>query len=84
MIPLGILSVDFRLVVELLSDIIQNSQFSAEEIERERYTIRREMQEIENNLQEVTFDHLHDTAYQATPLGRTILEPAENIKSVSH
>lgn len=38
------------------------------------------MQEIENNLQEVTFDHLHATAYQGTPLGRTILGPADNIK----
>ncbi len=43
-------------------------------------TILREMQEIENNLQEVTFDHLHDTAYQGTPLARTILGPSENIK----
>jgi mitochondrial-processing peptidase subunit beta len=40
------------------------------------------MQEIENNLQEVTFDHLHATAYQGTPLGRTILGPSENIKFV--
>ena len=67
--------------MELLSDIIQNSQYGEQEIERERHTILREMQEIENNLQEVTFDHLHATPYQGTPLGRTILGPAENIKS---
>jgi hypothetical protein len=30
------------------------------------------MQEIENNL--------HVTAYQGAPLGRTILDPSENIK----
>ena len=66
--------------MEILSDIIQNSQFNEEEIERERHTILREMQEIENNLQEVVFDHLHATAYQETPLGRTILGPSENIK----
>jgi processing peptidase subunit beta len=69
-----------KIVVELLSDILQNSQFGEEEIERERHTILREMQEIENNLQEVTFDHLHATAYQGTPLGRTILGPSENIQ----
>ena len=40
------------------------------------------MQEIENNLQEVTFDHLHSTAYQRTALGRTILGPAENIRTI--
>ncbi|CAF1584818.1 unnamed protein product, partial [Didymodactylos carnosus] len=75
-------SKDLPQIVELLSDIIQNSKFGEDEIERERLTILREMQEIENNLQEVVFDHLHATAYQGTPLGRTILGPTENIKSI--
>ena len=43
----------------------------------------REMQEVDMNLQEVVFDHLHAVAYQGTPLGRTILGPAKNIKSIS-
>ena len=34
------------------------------EIERERGVILREMQEVEMNLQEVVFDHLHAVAYQ--------------------
>lgn len=33
--------------------------------------------------EEVVFDHLHATAFQHTPLGRTILGPAENIKSLT-
>jgi processing peptidase subunit beta len=41
------------------------------------------MQEVEMNLQEVVFDHLHAVAYQGTPLGRTILGPTKNIKSIS-
>ncbi|CAB0007980.1 unnamed protein product [Nesidiocoris tenuis] len=53
------------------------------EIERERGVILREMQEVETNLQEVVFDHLHATAFQGTPLGRTILGPTQNIKSIS-
>ena len=40
------------------------------------------MQEVEMNLQEVVFDHLHAVAFQGTPLGRTILGPTKNIKSV--
>ena len=35
------------------------------------------------NLQEVVFDHLHAVAYQGTPLGRTILGPTQNIKSIT-
>ena len=53
-----------------------------QEIERERGVILREMQEVEMNLQEVVFDHLHAVAFQGTPLGRTILGPTKNIKSV--
>ncbi|KAL0196525.1 hypothetical protein M9458_010097, partial [Cirrhinus mrigala] len=65
--------------VEILADIIQNSTLGEAEIERERGVILREMQEVETNLQEVVFDYLHATAYQDTPLGRTILGPTENI-----
>ncbi|VDQ08785.1 unnamed protein product [Trichobilharzia regenti] len=36
----------------------------------------------EANYQEVVFDYLHATAYQGTPLGRTILGPVENVKSL--
>ena len=66
--------------VDILSDILQNSTLGEEEIERERGVILREQQEVDTNLQEVVFDHLHSIAYQGTPLGRTILGPTENIK----
>lgn len=39
--------------------------------------------QVEGNLQEVVFDHLHAVAYQGTPLGMTILGPTENIKSIT-
>ena len=73
-------SKDLPKAVDILSDILQNSTLGEAEIERERGVILREMQEVETNLQEVVFDHLHATAYQGTPLGRTILGPTENIK----
>ncbi|KAK8398881.1 hypothetical protein O3P69_004166 [Scylla paramamosain] len=76
-------SQDIPRAVEILSDIIQNSKFGESEIERERGVILREMQEVESNLQEVVFDHLHAVAFQGTPLGRTILGPTKNIKSIN-
>ena len=76
------LTKDLPHCVEILSDIIQNSKFGEAEIERERSVILREMQEIETNMQEVVFDHLHAIAFQETPLGMTILGPTENIKSI--
>lgn len=77
------LSKDVGKAVEILSDIIQNSKLGEAEIERERSVILREMQEVETNMQEVVFDHLHSIAFQQTPLGMTILGPTENIKSIN-
>lgn len=74
---------DVPTAVEILADIIQNSSLAEPEIERERGVILREMQDVESNLQEVVFDHLHATAFQGTPLGQTILGPTKNIKKIS-
>jgi len=74
---------DVPQAMDILSDILRNSKFSPDAVEAERGTILREMQEIENNLEEVVFDRLHETAYRGTALGRTILGPAENIKSIT-
>ncbi|XP_056001359.1 mitochondrial-processing peptidase subunit beta-like [Ostrea edulis] len=77
------LSSDVEKAMDILSDIIQSSKLDEQDIERERDVILREMEEVETNMQEVIFDHLHATAFQGTPLGRTILGPTQNIKSLS-
>jgi processing peptidase subunit beta len=41
------------------------------------------MEEVNKDTSEVIFDHLHAAAFQGTPLGRTILGPEENIKSIT-
>ena len=41
------------------------------------------MQEVESNLQEVVFDHVHEYAFRDSPLGYTILGPPENIQSIN-
>lgn len=69
--------------VDILSDILQNSVLDSAAIERERGTILREMEEVEKMPEEMLFDHLHATAFQHSPLGRTILGPAQNIRSIS-
>jgi processing peptidase subunit beta len=69
--------------VDILADILQRSRLDAAAVERERDVILREAQEVEGVPEEVVFDHLHATAYQHTPLGRTILGPAANIKSLT-
>jgi len=74
---------DVPQAMEILADMIQNSKYEPMDIERERDTILREMQEVESMPGEVIFDRLHETAYRGTALCRTILGPVENIKSIS-
>jgi len=69
--------------VEILSDILLNSKLDESAIERERSVILREMEEVNKNQEELVLDHLHATAFQGTGLGRTILGPEENIRSLT-
>ncbi|KAM4720790.1 cytochrome b-c1 complex subunit 1, mitochondrial [Rhinophrynus dorsalis] len=77
------LSKDLPKAVEILADVVQNSSLEDSLIEKERQVILREMQELDNNLQEVAFDYLHATAYQGTALGRTVVGPSENAKKLT-
>jgi processing peptidase subunit beta len=74
---------DVPATVDILSDILQNSKLEPAAIERERDVILREQEEVDKQLEEVVFDHLHATAFQNQPLGRTILGPKENIQSIN-
>ncbi|CAI8041240.1 Mitochondrial-processing peptidase subunit beta, partial [Geodia barretti] len=76
-------SSDLGKAVDILADIIQNPTLGKAEIERERSVILREMEEVEQQVEEVIFDHLHSLAYQGTPLGMTILGPTANIKRIN-
>lgn len=74
---------DVGSAVEILSDILLNSKLEEGAIERERDVILREMEEVNKQQEELVLDHLHATAFQGTGLGRTILGPEENIRSLS-
>lgn len=74
---------DIGRAVEILSDILQNSTLDEANIENERSVILREQEEVEKQMEEVIFDHLHSVAFQGTSLGRTILGSRENIMTLS-
>jgi len=78
-----VLGKDLKKGVDILSDILLNSNLDEKAIERERDVILREMEEVNKQTSELVFDHLHATAFQYSPLGRTILGPVANIKSIN-
>ncbi|SCV04684.1 LAMI_0H18250g1_1 [Lachancea mirantina] len=68
--------------VDILSDILTRSVLDKKAIERERDVIIRESEEVDKMYDEVVFDHLHAITYKNQPLGRTILGPIENIRTI--
>src|SRR5271170_5304888 len=74
---------DVPKAIDILSDILLHSKLDPAAIERERDVILREQEEVDKQLEEVVFDHLHATAFQGQALGRTILGPKENIESLT-
>lgn len=78
-----VFSQDAPKAIDIIGDILQNSTYSKEAVEAERSVILREAQEIDNDLQESVFDHLHAVAFQDHALGRTILGSKKNISSIT-
>merc|ERR1711981_678049 len=71
-------------VIDILSDILLNSNYDEEAISKERNTILQEMEFVyHNSKEELIFDYLHETAFQNQALGYTILGPVENIKNIN-
>eukprot|EP00606_Chrysophyceae_sp_TOSAG23-5_P001445 GSChrysophyteH2.ASY1.ANO1.1135.1 assembled CDS len=74
---------DVPKAMEVLSDILINSELDEGAITRERDVILREQEEVNKQYEEVILDHLHETAFMGTGLGRTILGPEENIRNLT-
>jgi predicted Zn-dependent peptidase len=76
-----ILADDLPLALDLLSDILQNSVFSDDELAREKQVILQEIAMVQDTPDELIFDDFQATAYQNQALGRPILGSVENVNS---
>jgi predicted Zn-dependent peptidase len=75
-----VLKADVPLAADILADIIQNSVFDKEELERERGVVVQEIGQTEDTPDDIIFDHLQAAAFPDQPMGRTILGPVANVK----
>lgn len=66
--------------LEILVDMIENSTFDSEELEKERGVILQELAMTNDTPDEIIFDYFSKTAFKNQSYGRSILGPAENIK----
>jgi hypothetical protein len=74
---------DAHIAVDILADIIQNSIFDEEELERERGVILQELAMTIDTPDDIIFDYFQATAYPGQAVGRSILGTEEFIKNVS-
>ena len=74
---------DVRLALDILSDILQNSTFEPEEIERERMVILQEIGQANDTPDDIVFDHFQECAYPDQAIGRPVLGRPEIIRTIA-
>lgn len=75
-----VLKGDEGVALELLADILLNSSFSPDELEREREVILQEIAGTRDMPEDIAYELLNEAAYPGQAVGRPILGPAANVR----
>ena len=78
-----ILKDDVGLAVDILSDILRNSVFDPNELEREQHVIVQEIGAAADAPDDRVYDLFTEAAYPDQPLGRTILGTPQTVEAVA-
>jgi predicted Zn-dependent peptidase len=78
-----VLKEDVALAGDILSDILQNSVFDQNELDREQQVIVQEIGATRDNPDDHVFDLFQQAAFPDQPIGRTILGTVDSVKSFS-
>ncbi len=74
-----VLGEDVDLAMDVLADIVTDSQFDAEELAREKNVITQEIGAVEDTPDDLVFDLLTQAAWPDQPIGRPILGTREGV-----
>src|SRR6516164_1661116 len=77
-----VLKEDVPLALDILGDILQNSTFDPEELDRERTVILQEIGQANDTPDDIIFDHFQECAYPDQAMGRPVLGRPEIIESI--
>ncbi len=77
-----LLADDTALGVALIADLVQNSRFDPDEVDRERQVVLQELGEARDTPDDIVFDHLQEAAFPGQPLGRSILGSEESLAGI--
>ena len=74
----------FRRAVDVLTDIVFNSDYPQHEIEKECEVVCDEIESYEDSPSELIFDEFENYLFKGHPLGHNILGTAEKVRSYTH
>jgi predicted Zn-dependent peptidase len=77
-----VLKEDLPLALDILADILQNSTFDPEELERERAVILQEIGQANDTPDDIIFDHFQECAFPEQAMGRPVLGRPEIIREL--
>jgi len=78
-----VLKADVPLALDILSDILRNSVFDPEELEREQHVILQEIGAALDAPEDRVYDIFAESAFPGQPIGRNILGTAETVKATA-
>lgn len=76
-----VLAADTGLALDILSDILMDSTFDRDELEREKGVILQEIGAVEDTPDDLVFDLFNAAAFPDQPLGRAILGTPDGVSS---
>lgn len=74
---------DDGVAIELIADILQNSLFAEDDLERERDVILQEIASISDSPEEIAFDFAQEAAFPDQPAGRPIIGTPASVRAIS-
>ena len=78
----SVLKEDVGLGVEMVADILRNSVFDPDELQRERGVILQEIGQALDTPDDLIFDQFQETALPGQPLGRPVLGTADSVEAI--
>jgi predicted Zn-dependent peptidase len=74
-----VLEGDETVALELIADILLNSKFSPDDLDRERVVVQQEIAGADDSPDDLAFDLLQSVAFPDQPIGRPILGTKESV-----
>jgi len=76
-----VMKADVPLALDVLSDILANPSFVPDELEREKNVIAQEIGAVQDQPDDVVFEHLNELCFPEQPMGRSLLGTTKTLKA---